>query len=100
MKKIKVCSIILTVLSVIGICLSIIKLIAQYNGFAILKHSGGANGWFVAVKASDSFLIYIVTFVLALFSVALWLLYKKKRINRKNRRKLYDSCYVCVKGVM
>jgi len=47
-------------LSVIGICLSIIKLIAQYNGFAILKHSGGANGWFVAVKASDSFLIYIV----------------------------------------
>lgn len=57
MKKIKVCSIILTVLSVIGICLSIIKLIAQYNGFAILKHSGGANGWFVAVKASDSFLI-------------------------------------------
>lgn len=40
MKKIKVCSIILTVLSVIGICLSIIKLIAQYNGFAILKHSG------------------------------------------------------------
>ena len=67
-KKIKVCSIILTVLSVIGICLSIIKLIAQYNGFAILKHSGGANGWFVAV-----------TFVLALFSVALWLLYKKKK---------------------
>ena len=64
MKKIKVCSIILTVLSVIGICLSIIKLIAQYNGFAILKHSGGANGWFVAVKASDSFLIYIVTFVI------------------------------------
>ena len=44
MKKIKVCSIILTVLSVIGICLSIIKLIAQYNGFAILKHSGGAEG--------------------------------------------------------
>ena len=79
-KKIKVCSIILTV---IGICLSIIKLIAQYNGFAILKHSGGANGWFVAVKASDSFLIYIVTFVLALFSVALWLLYKKKKDQQK-----------------
>ena len=83
-KKIKVCSIILTVLSVIGICLSIIKLIAQYNGFAILKHSGGANGWFVAVKASDSFLIYIVTFVLALFSVALWLLYKKKKDQQRD----------------
>ena len=79
MKKIKVCSIILTVPSVIGICLSIIKLIAQYNGFAILKHSGGANGWLEAVKERDRFLIYIVTFVLALFSVALWLLYKKKK---------------------
>ena len=82
-KKIKVCSIILTVLSVIGICLSIIKLIAQYNGFDILKHSGGANGWFVAVKASDSFLIYIVTFVRALFSVALCLLYKNKKVQQR-----------------
>ena len=79
MKKIKVCSIILTVLSVIGICLSIIKLIAQYNGFAILKHSGGANGWLVSLKGSDGGSADIVTFVLALFSVALWLLYKKKK---------------------
>lgn len=79
MKKIKVCSIIFTVLSVIGICLSIIKLIMQYNGFVMLKNSGGANGWFVAVKASNSFLIYIITVALALFSTALWLLYKKKK---------------------
>ena len=79
MKKIKVCSIILTVLSVIGICLSIIKLIAQYNGFAILKHSGGSNGWFVAINTKENKAVYIVTFVLALFSVALWLLYKKKK---------------------
>ena len=81
-KKIKVCSIILTVLSVIGICLSIIKLIAQYNGFAILKHSGGANGWFV---------IYIVTFVLALFSVALWLLYKKKK---GSTERIVENCMI------
>lgn len=46
----------LTVLSGIGICLSTIKLIVQYNGFAMLKHSEGANGWFVVVKAGDSFL--------------------------------------------
>lgn len=56
MKKIKVCGIMLTVLSGIGICLSTIKLIVQYNGFAMLKHSEGANGWFVVVKAGDSFL--------------------------------------------
>ncbi len=79
MKKIKVCGIILTVLSGIGICLSIIKLMAQYNGYAMLKHSEGAKSWFVAVKVGDSYLIYIVTFVLILLSAALWLLYKRKK---------------------
>lgn len=91
MKKIKVCSIILTVLSVIGICLSIIKLIAQYNGFAILKHSGGANGWFVAVKASDSFLIYIVTFVLALFSVAAMAVIQEKK---GSTERIVENCMI------
>lgn len=83
MKKIKICSVIFTVLSGIGICLSTIKLIVQYNGFAILNQSGGAKSSFVAVKADDSFWIYIITFVLVVISAALWLLYKKRKFNKE-----------------
>ena len=83
-KKIKICSIIFTVLSGIGICLSIIKLIIQYNGFAILNHLGGAKSSFVAVKADDSFWIYIITFVLVVISAAVWLLYKRKKAQQRD----------------
>ena len=83
-KKIKICSIIITVLSGIGICISAIKLIAQYNGVSVLNHSGGANDWFMAVKAGDSLLIYIITFILVLLSVILWLIYKRKKIQQRD----------------